>query len=438
MDTLLADVRSGIRMLVKYPTLSFVAVLTLGLGIGLSTTVFCVVNAGLFKGLPFPRADRVVALSATKPSQNLPREAVDIHDLDIWMARQTSFDKIGAFGFAAMNLSNEEGRPERFSGGQLTVAAFEAIGVTPILGRGFREGDDRPGADPIMLIGYDLWRDRFKSSPDIVGTSIRANGVFRTVIGVMPEKFAFPILERVWIPLSIDPLATPRGEGPTFGVIGRLKDGVSVAQAKAQIAGIAAQLEAEFPATNKGVGADVMPYAMSVFGPEIYGLLYTMLGAGVGVLLIACVNVSNLLVARASLRRREVAVRMALGAGSGRVVRQHLTEVLVLAIVGAAIGRGVEHLWCAVVRSGDVSQPATVLGHFRFGLSGDALCPRAHRAGQPLCRRPSGDALFSRERRRGTQRRQPIVYERTSRQVQQCARRRGAGGLVRVADCRGV
>ncbi len=338
METILADVRSGIRMLAKYPTLSFVAVLTLGLGIGLSTTVFCVVNGGLFKGLPFPDADRVVAVVATRLSQNQPRQNVSVHDMDVLVARQTSFERIGAFGFVPLNLSTDEGRPERFSAGELTVAAFDAIGVTPILGRGFQEGDDRPGAAPVMLIGHDLWQDRYKSSPDIVGASIRANGVFRTVVGVMPEKFAFPVLEQAWIPLAVDPLATPRGEGRAYPVIARLKDGVSLAQAKAQLTTVASQLEGEFPATNKGVGADVMPYAMFIFGPEIYGLLYTMLGAGIGVLLIACVNVSNLLVARASLRRREVAVRMALGAGGNRVVRQHLTEVLVLAIAGAAVG----------------------------------------------------------------------------------------------------
>ena len=231
-------------------------------------------------------------------------------------ARQTSFDAFGAFDFGAVNLSTEDGRPERFSGGLLTSAAFEALGVQPIKGRGFRVGDDKAGAEPVILLSYNLWRDRYGSAPDIVGTSIRANGVFRTVIGVMPEKFAFPIREAAWLPLSIDPLATPRGgQGRSYVVIARLKPGVTLSEARAQAATIASQLAADFPATNRGVGADVMPYAKTVLGPEIYALLYTMLGAGIGVLLIACVNVSNLLVARASLRRREVAVRMALGAG---------------------------------------------------------------------------------------------------------------------------
>ena len=340
MNQLITDIRSGVRMLIKYPMLSSVAILTLGLGIGLSTTVFCVVNGGLFKGLPFPDADRIVAVVATNPSQNQPRQPISVHDLAVWQTRQTSFDRIGAYSFAAMNLSNEEGRPERFSGGQLTVQAFEALGVQPLLGRGFRDGDDKPGAPPVVLLSHELWRDRYNSAATVIGQAIKANGVQREVIGVMPEGFAFPIREALWVPLTVDALAQPRGQGPAYLVIARLKPDVTIAQAQAQARTIATQLETEFPATNRGVGADVMPYAKTILGPEIYGLLFTMLGAGIGVLLIACVNVSNLLVARASLRRREVAVRMALGAARHRILRQHLTEVLVLASAGAVIGVG--------------------------------------------------------------------------------------------------
>jgi putative ABC transport system permease protein len=338
MTQLLDDVRSGFRMLLKYPTLSIVSVITLGLGIGLSTTVFCVVNGGLFKGLPFPDADRIVSLVSTNPGRKEFQESVAVQDLAVFLERQSSFDRIGAFAQTPVNLSAEEGRPERFSGGQLTVGAFEALGVQPIMGRGFRDRDDRPGAPPVILLGYELWHDRYGASPDVVGKTIRANGVQRIVVGVMPPRFAFPIRQSLWIPLNVDPLAKPRGQGPSHDVIARLRPGVSITQAKAQAAAIAGQLEIQFPTTNRGVGADVLPYARTVLGPEIYALLYTMLGAGVGVLLIACVNVSNLLVARASLRRREVAVRMALGAGRSRVVRQHLTEVLVLAVVGAGLG----------------------------------------------------------------------------------------------------
>src|SRR5262245_51474715 len=338
MHQLLTDIRSGIRMLVKYPMLSLVSVLTLGLGLGLSTTVFCVVNGGLFKGLPFPDGDRIVSVVGTNPSQRQPRLPINAQDLEVWRTRQTSFAKMGAYAFSPMNLSTEEGRPERYSGGQLSVAAFEALGVQPALGRGFRDGDDRRGADSVMLLSDSLWRERYGGSPAIIGTAIRGNGVMWTVIGIMPPSFAFPIREKLWTPLPIDATAKPRDQGPFYGVVARLKPDVSLAQAKAQAATIAGQLEAEFPATNKGVSAEVLPYTQMVLGPEIYALLYTMLGAGIGVLLIACVNVSNLLVARASLRQREVAVRMALGAARGRVVRQHLTEVLVLAAFGGALG----------------------------------------------------------------------------------------------------
>src|SRR5687768_13900513 len=151
MKYLFSDLVSGVRMLVKYPTLSLVAILTLGLGIGLSTTVFCVVNGGMFKGLPFPNGDRIVSIFSTNVSQGQPRLPVSVHDLAVHLSRQTSFESIGAFGSTPFNLAMEEGRPERFAGGQLTVGAFKALGVQPALGRGFREGDDKPGAEPVML-----------------------------------------------------------------------------------------------------------------------------------------------------------------------------------------------------------------------------------------------------------------------------------------------
>jgi len=338
MRHLLGDIRSGVRMLVKYPTLSLVAIVTLGLGIGLSTTVFCVVNGGMFKGLPFKDADRIVAVVGTLPSQGQPRRPINVQDFAVFQSRQTSYEYFGAFNITPVNLSLEEGRPERFTAGQLTVAAFELLGVQPILGHGFREGDDKPGSEPVMLLGYDLWQRKYSGSPAIVGRTIRVSGVHRTVIGVMPENFLFPFRESLWMPLVIDPLATRRAQAPGHQILARLKPGVAIRQAKAEAAAIAAALEREFPETNKGVSADVMPYTEIALGPEIYRLLFTMLGAGIGVLLIACVNVSNLLVARASLRQREIAVRIAIGAGRARIVRQHLTEVLVLSSLGALIG----------------------------------------------------------------------------------------------------
>ena len=218
MATLITDIRSGVRMLVKYPTLSLVAVLTLGLGIGLSTTVFCVVNGAMFKGLPFPAANRIVALVSTNVSQRQPQRPMSVQDIAVFEERQTSFERLGAYGFAPVNLSTEEGRPERFGGGLLTLGAFEALGVQPVLGRGFRASDALAGAEPVMLIGHDLWQERYGGSAGIIGQGVRANGVVRSVIGVMPAEFAFPFRESIWLPLPIDPVAQPRGSGPSYAV----------------------------------------------------------------------------------------------------------------------------------------------------------------------------------------------------------------------------
>ncbi len=338
MGQLWKDIRYGVRMLARHPTLSAAAILTFGLGIGLTTTVFSVVNGALFKGLPFEHGDRLVAFLGTNPSRNIQRIPMSVQDLAVWHERQTVFEASGAYGMAPINLSIDGEQPERFSAGMMTTGAFDAVGVDPVLGRGFRAGDDQPGADPVILLSHQVWRDMFESSPDVVGTTVRANSVTRTVIGVMPEGFAFPVREALWVPLVVDPLATRRGAGPVLPYVGRLAPGVAIDAVRAQAAIVFAELEKDYPETNEGLGAAVMPYAEQFIGPEVYGLLYTMLVAGIGVLLIACVNVSNLLLARASLRQREVAVRLALGASRGRVLSQLLTEVGVLAVGGVALG----------------------------------------------------------------------------------------------------
>ena len=355
MRHLWTDVRFGLRMLARYRTLSLVSVLTFGLGLGLATTVFSIVNGVLYKGLPFEEPDRIVSVVATNPERNIQRGSIGVHDLAVFMERQTVFESFGAVSQATVNLSGDGGAAERLSGGLMTVGALDALRVKPVLGRSFRGGEDRPGAEPVMLLGYRVWRERYAGSPDVIGKTVRANGVARTIVGVMPDGFGFPNRETVWIPLALDPLATPRGQGPTHRAIARLRPGVSVADARAQLAAVAATLEKDFPTTNRGTSASVMPVLEGSLGPQLYALLYTMLGAGVGVLLIACVNVSNLLLARASLRQREVAVRLALGAGRVRVLAQSLTEVLVLALGGAVLGLGISvgamHWFVAAVQA---------------------------------------------------------------------------------------
>jgi putative ABC transport system permease protein len=330
-------------MLVKHPTLSLIAILTFGLGIGITTMVFSVVNGAFFKGLPFEDGDRVVALANTNPSRNLRNMNISVQDYAVWQQRQTVFDTIGAWSVGPINLTWPGGQPERFSAGMMSSGAFDSLRVKPILGRTFRKGEDRPGAEPTIILGYDVWRERYGGSKEILGQTIRASGITRTVVGVMPEGFAFPNRQRVWIPLEIDPLATERDKGPTYPVVARLKKGFSIEQARAQAASIGAQLEKEFPKSNQGVVATVRPFVENMLGPQIFTQLYTMLAAGIGVLLIACVNVANLLLARASLRSREIAVRMAIGASRGRVIVQFLAEVLILALAGGILGFGLSN-----------------------------------------------------------------------------------------------
>jgi len=337
-DLLWQDFRFGARMLFKHRALSFIAILTFGLGIGITTTVFSIVNGALFKGLPFKDADRIVGITAVNPSRNITRGPVSVHDIAACRERQTVFDAVGAYGFEPINLSFGDGRPERFAAGRLTTGVLEMLGVPPLLGRTFLEGEDLPGADPVIILGFEVWRDRFASSPDVVGKTVRANGILRTIVGVMPQGFAFPAFEKLWTPLEINPLATQRGQGPVYGMVARLKQGIPIQTAAAQMGDIAAQLEQEFPETNKGLGAEVRLYNENFLGDQLYALLYTMLGAGMGVLLIASVNVANLLLARISLRTREVAVRSALGAGRWRVITQLMTEVLLLAAAGGLLG----------------------------------------------------------------------------------------------------
>jgi predicted permease len=332
------DIRFGIRMLLRHRTLSIASILTFGLGIGLTTAVFSVVNGVLYKGLPFEDGDRIVCVSGTDTTRGVRLGSIEVHDYAVFDERQRVFESFGAFEWVSINMAWDQRQPERFSGGALTVGLLRVPRVKPILGRLFRDGEDRPGATPVLLIGYQVWRDRFGSAPDVVGKAVRANGVARTIVGVMPEGFGWPDREDVWIPLEVNPLATQRGQGPRYEAIGRLRPDASVATAQAQLAAMASRLATDFPDTNRGVGVQVMPFLERVFGSRLRLLCRTMLGAGIGVLLVACVNVSNLLLARASLRQREVAVRQALGAGRGRVLAQMLTEVSMMAAAGGVLG----------------------------------------------------------------------------------------------------
>ncbi|MGH7463293.1 MAG: ABC transporter permease [Longimicrobiales bacterium] len=259
MDIFWKDVRHGIRLLLRNPVHSIIAVLALTAGIGLTTTMFSIVYGALFRGLPFDQPDRILHIERS----NLPRGQnsleVPIHDYLDWRTQQRSFEQLAAFYQGTVNLSGTE-QPERLDGAFVSANTFALLRVRPHMGRVFREGEDSPGAEGVVLIGYDLWQTRFNGDPAIVNQSIRANGTPVTIVGVMPPQFRFPFQQQIWLPLRLDPLALKRGEGTTLEVFGRLRDGVSIDQAAVEMNAIAVRLERAYPASNRDIRAVLKPF----------------------------------------------------------------------------------------------------------------------------------------------------------------------------------
>jgi len=339
MQALVRDLRYGMRSLRNRPGLTIVAILALTLGIGLTTMMASIVYGALLKGLPFPDGDRIVIVQRTNPARGITPEPLPIQDYADYKAQQHTFTDLGAFAPGSMFVSGGD-KAERFDGSWISANAFDIVGVRPLLGRTFRAGEDTPAGEKVAIIAFSMWQDRYGRDPAIVGRSIRVNGVPTTIVGVMPERFAFPIFDEIWLPLQTDPLATPRGQGQVVQVFGKLKPGVSRAQAASDVGTIAGRLAATYKESNDGFGAVVLSFVDAYLGNGRH-TLFTMLGAVVFVLLIACANVANLLLDRAARRTREVGIRIALGASRGAVVRQCLAEALILSSVATVLGIGV-------------------------------------------------------------------------------------------------
>ncbi len=337
MTSLVRDLRFGFRMLAKTPGHTLAAVLTLALGIGLSAAMFSIVYGAVIRGLPFERSDRLMHVENNNPSREQPSLEVYQQDFLVYRERQKSFEDLAAFYEGTVNLSGDE-RPERYEGAFITSNFLDLLKVKPLLGRGFQPGEDTPGAEPVVLLGWGVWQTRYDGDPKVIGRPVRVNGEAGTIVGVLPQGFGFPVDQEVWTPLRQDPLKMPRGKGETLEVFGRLRDGVSLEQARAELHGITQALAREFPQTNEGRGAVVKPYTEEYVGEQAAKLLYIMLGACLFVLLLACSNVASLMMARASKRTREIAIRSALGAARLRLVGQLLTESLLLSLGGALLG----------------------------------------------------------------------------------------------------
>lgn len=342
MSAIARDIRYGSRSLRKHLGLSIVAVFALTLGIGLTTTMFSIVYGALMRGLPYRDADRIVTVFEENLARRFQRMDFSIHDYTDLRNQQRSFSEIGASYSGTVNVSGTE-KAERFMGTWATASVFDIAGVKPILGRTIRPGEDAPGGERVAVIGYAMWKNRFGGDPDIIGKTLRANSVPYTIVGVMPDRYAFPDDGALWLPLQLDPLTLKRGEGQHITVIAKLKSGVSLDAANADVNAIARRIAAEHKEQNEGVSATVTGFIDAQLGPQPRQLLYTMLGAVFFVLLIACANVANLLLDRAAHRTKEVGIRTALGASRGAVVRQFLTEALVLAAAGTACGVAVAY-----------------------------------------------------------------------------------------------
>ncbi len=346
-DSFLQDLRIGLRVLIKEKTFCILAVTVLALGICGVTTQFTVVNAFVLRGFSFPHPEELASVGLVDPKAddnqnnngngNIP-SSQDYEDLK---AAQQSFAMMsGYLNGSTINVTYKN-NPTRYTGGYVTEDFFRIIGVSPILGRDFTADDNKPGAEKVTLIGHEIWQRDFNGDPDIVGQAIRINGKAATIIGVMPKNFKFPISEQLWVPLynefPVKPREDPSGLGPA--VLGRLKPGVSFDQANLEFAQLASRLAKEYPKTNGQLTtASVQPLLKSFTGPQLRQTIYAMLGAVIVVLLIACVNVMNMQFGRAALRAKELAIRGALGATRWRLVRQMLTESLLVALLGAAAG----------------------------------------------------------------------------------------------------
>jgi predicted permease len=376
---LVQDVRIGLRILLREKGFCALAVVVLALGICGVTTMFSVVNGIMLRGFSFPNSARMVSVSFIDPtSRNFFGQNGQVSPMDFEEVRpkQQSFELMTAYISGATVNVTYEGGPRRYTGAYVTDTFLRILGISPVMGRDFRPEDNQPGAEKVALIGYGVWQRDFGGTPDIVGKALKINGTPATIVGVMPQGFAFPVNDEWWVPLfreyPVRERSDTRGTNPS--VLALLKPGVSLDQANAEMTTVARQLADAYPDTNKQFNTGRVEPLLKTYTPlPLRGTLVTMLAFCAGVLLIGCFNVMNMQFARATLRARELAIRSSLGASRSRLVLQMLTESLLLTVAGAAIGVGLAYyctdLLNTTVRNFDFPPPSWMT----FDIDGPVL-----------------------------------------------------------------